>query len=125
MPSQSIPDHHKCRSYPLPSPRRIHKLRGQQLDSGPLNAPPAAAHVPRRTPSSGIATTLTRYARIFPTGARYRIAAQPSPEIPGYSGTADRGTGRKPFSTRHRQPLATADATIMELPGPAAAKGKP
>ena len=126
MPSQSIPDRHGCRGYPVSPSRRTRESRGQQIDSGRLNVPPAAAKVPRRIPSSGIAARLTGYSRIIPIDARCRVAVQSILEVPGYGGTGDCGTGRKPSRTGHRQALAhAADATIMEPPDPAAARGKP
>ena len=123
--SQSTPDRRGCRGYPVSPSRRTRKSRRQQIDSGRPNVPPAATQVPRRIPSSGIAARLTRYSRIVPVNARYRIAVQPILEVLGYGGTADCGTGRKPARTGYRQALAhAADATIMEPPDPAAARSK-
>jgi hypothetical protein len=124
--SQSIPDRRGCRGYPMPPSRRTREPRGHQIDSGRLNVPPAAAKVPRRIPSSGIATGLTGYSRIVPIDARCRVAVQSVLDVLGYGGTADGGTGRGTSSTGHRQaPANAADSTIMEPPDPAAARGKP
>jgi hypothetical protein len=68
----------------------------------------------------------TRYSRIVPIGSKYPIAVQWTREILGCGGRGECGNGRKPSRTGHRQPLASsADATIMEPPGPAAPKGNP
>ena len=123
---QSIPGHHGRRGYPVPPSRRTHESPGQQIDSGRPNVPPAAARVPRRIPSSEIAARLTRYSRLVPIGTRCRVAVQSVLEVLGYGGTGDCGTGRRPSRTGYRRALASvADATIMEPPDPAVARGKP
>ena len=125
MPSQATPDRRGCRGYPVSPSRRTRESRRQQSDSGQLNAPPAAAEVPRRIPSSGIAARLTGYSRIIPIDAKCRVAVQPILEVLGYGGAGDCGTGRKPSRTGHRQaPAHAADATIMEPPDPATARGQ-
>ena len=126
MPSQSIPDHRGSHGYPMSPSRRTRESRGQQIDSGRLNIPAAAAKVPRRIPRSGIVARRTRCSRIVPIGARYHVAFQPILDILGYGGTGDCRTGRKPSRPEHRQALASAaDARLMEPPDPAVTKGKP
>jgi hypothetical protein len=116
-----IPGHHGSRGYPVPPSRRTHEPPGQQTGPGRLNPPPAAAaRAPRSIPRSGAAAGLTRYPRTLPAGVRYRGAGQPNLTFPGCGGTGDCGTGRKPSRTGRR-----AEARIMGLPGPAAARGKP
>ena len=120
MLSQSVPDHRGRRGYPVSPSRRTREPHGQQITgSGRLYVPPAAAKVPRRTPSSGTVARLTRYSRIVPVGARYRVAVQSILEFPGYGGAANGGTGRRPSRAGHKQALGNAtDDTIMEPPDP-------
>jgi hypothetical protein len=123
--SQSIPDRRGDGGHPVSPSRRARESRGQQIDSGRLNAPPAAK-VPRRIPDSGIAARLTEHSRIVPIDARCRVAVQSTLKVPVYCDTGDGSTGPKPTSTAHRQALAhAAGVTIMEPPGPAATRGKP
>jgi glucose/arabinose dehydrogenase len=126
VPSQFLPDRHGYRGYPVSPSRRTREPRGQQIDSGRLNVPPAAAKVPRRIPSPGIAARPTGYSRIVPTGAKCSVAVQPVLEVFYHGGTGDCDTGRKRSRTGHRQALAhAADATIIGLPDLAMARGKP
>jgi hypothetical protein len=120
MLSQSIPDRRGDGGYPVSPSRRTRESRGQQIDSGRLNVPPAAK-VPHRIPGSEIAARLTGHSRIVPIDARCRIAVQSTQEVLVYG-----STGRKPSNSGHRRATAhAADATIMEPPDPAAARGKP
>ncbi len=127
MLNQSVPDHRGSRGYPVSPSRRTREPQGQQITgSGRLHVPPTAAKVPRRTPSSGTVASLTRYSRIVPVGARYRIAVQSILEVPGYGGAANDGTGRRPSRAGHKQALGNAtDDTIMEPTALPRAMGKP
>ena len=94
--------------------------------SGRLYLPPAAAIVPRRTPSSGTIARLTRYSRIVPVDAKYHVAVQSILEFLGCGGAANGGTGRRPSRARHKQALGNVtDDTIMESADPPGARGKP
>ena len=127
MPNQSVPDHRGRHGYPASPSRQARKPHGQQITGfGRLYIPPAAAKVPRRTPTSGTVARLTRYSRIVPAGAGYRVAVQPILEIPVYGDTTDCGSGRRPSRTGHKPALANAtDDTITEPPDPVVARGKP
>ena len=127
MPSQSVPDHRGRRGYPVSPSRRTREPHGHQITgSGRLDVPPAAAKVPRRTPNSGTAARLTRYSRIIPAGARYRVAVQSILEFPGYGDAANGGTGRRASRAGHKQTLGNATGgTIMEPPDPPGARGMP
>ena len=102
------------------------RTRQQVTGSRRRYIPPAAAKVPRRTPSSGTVARLTRYSRIVPVGAKYRVAVQSILDFLCYSGVANCGTGRRASKAGHKQALANAaDATIMEPPDSPVARGKP
>jgi hypothetical protein len=68
VPRQSTLDLRGGRGYPVSPSRRTRELRGQQIDSGRLNVPPAAAKVPRRIPTPRITARLTGDPRIVPIG---------------------------------------------------------
>ena len=69
---------------------------------------------------------LTRYSRIVPAGARYRVAVQSILAFPGCGDAANGNTGRRPSRAGHEQALGNAtDDTIMEPTKPPGARGKP